>query len=164
MSETPREDEEPAVAEPAVEGSAVELPGDDAPPPPATTKVTSAPDMPPSPAAPTRANAPVIPPAAPTRANAPVIPPAASTRANAPVIPPAAPTRVNAPVTRPAASMPPAPATSTGEAVGSAFDGHAPEPAMNPLGDIAADRPEILVGAAFAAGVLAAMILRRLGS
>jgi len=150
MSETPREDEEPVAAdpEPAVEGVAVELPGEDTPPP-AATKVTSAPVMPPEPAAPTRANAPVIPPAAPTRANAPVIPPAAPTRANAPVIPP---------------PMPPAPATSTGEAVGSAFDGHSPEPPMNPLGDIASERPEILVGAAFAGGILIAMILRRLGS
>jgi len=138
MSETPREDPTPAEPEPAVEGVAVELPGEDTPPP-ATTKVTSAPVVPPPPAAPTRANAPIIPPAAPTRVNAPVIPPT-------PTMPP--------PVTT----------TATGEAVGSAFDGHAPEPPMNPLGDIASQRPEILVGAAFAGGILAAMILRRLGS
>jgi hypothetical protein len=117
MSETPREDAEPATEpEAAIEGVAVELPGDPAPAPPA--------------------------PAAP----APVAP--------APVAAPAAP----------AAPPPPPPMTATAEAVGSAFDGHAPEPPMNPLGDIAAERPEILVGAAFAGGILAAMILRRLGS
>jgi hypothetical protein len=117
MSETPREDAEPATEpETAIEGVAVELPGDPVPAPPA--------------------------PAAP----APVAP--------APVAAPAAP----------APPPPPPPMTATAEAVGSAFDGHAPEPPMNPLGDIAAERPEILVGAAFAGGILAAMILRRLGS
>lgn len=46
------------------------------------------------------------------------------------------------------------------------FDGHAAEPPSDPLEPIrvlAAERPEAVVGAAFAGGILAAMILRRLG-
>ena len=43
-------------------------------------------------------------------------------------------------------------------------DGHGPDPLMDPLKELAADRPEVLVGAAFAGGILAAMILRRLGN
>ena len=44
-------------------------------------------------------------------------------------------------------------------------DGHAPaDPLMDELRILAADRPEIVVGAAFAGGILAAMILRRLGN
>ena len=141
MTDTPREDAEPATAEqePAVDGVAVELPGESAPVPPVA----------PAPPAPPVAAAPPKPPVAP-------VAPAAAV----PVIPPA-PVKAPAPVTPP----PPAHVSpSTAEAVGSAFDGHAPEPPMNPLGDIAAERPEILVGAAFAGGILAAMILRRLGS
>jgi len=113
MSETPRENTEPAPAEPAIEGVAVELPGEVMPVAP----------VPMAPAPPLSAAAPVVPPPSPSPAASP-----------------------------------------TAEAVGSAFDGHAAEPPMNPLGDIAAERPEILVGAAFAGGILAAMILRRLGS
>jgi hypothetical protein len=47
------------------------------------------------------------------------------------------------------------------------YDGHAAEPPADPLQPVralAAERPEIVVGAAFAGGVLAAMILRRLGN
>jgi hypothetical protein len=47
------------------------------------------------------------------------------------------------------------------------FDGHAAEPPADPLEPIkvlAAERPELAVGAAFAGGILAAMILRRLGN
>jgi hypothetical protein len=47
------------------------------------------------------------------------------------------------------------------------FDGHAAEPPADPLAPVrtlAAERPEAVVGAAFAGGILAAMILRRLGN
>jgi hypothetical protein len=47
------------------------------------------------------------------------------------------------------------------------YDGHAAEPPADPLEPIralAAERPELAVGAAFAGGILAAMILRRLGN
>jgi hypothetical protein len=47
------------------------------------------------------------------------------------------------------------------------FDGHAHEPPADPLEPIRAladARPELVVGAAFAGGILAAMILRRLGN
>ena len=47
------------------------------------------------------------------------------------------------------------------------FDGHAAEPPADPLQpvrELAAERPELAVGAAFAGGILAAMILRRLGN
>jgi hypothetical protein len=47
------------------------------------------------------------------------------------------------------------------------FDGHSAEPPANPLQpvkELAAERPELVVGAAFAGGILAAMILRRLGN
>jgi hypothetical protein len=47
------------------------------------------------------------------------------------------------------------------------FDGHAAEPPADPLEPVkvlAAERPELVVGAAFAGGILAAMILRRLGN
>ncbi|MDX6676830.1 MAG: hypothetical protein QOE31_882 [Solirubrobacteraceae bacterium] len=44
-------------------------------------------------------------------------------------------------------------------------DGHAPaDPLMDEIRVLAAERPEIVVGAAFAGGILAAMILRRLGN
>jgi hypothetical protein len=45
-----------------------------------------------------------------------------------------------------------------------AFDGHAPDPPVHPIEVLAAERPELVVGAAFAGGILAAMILRRLGN
>jgi hypothetical protein len=47
------------------------------------------------------------------------------------------------------------------------FDGHAAEPSADPLEQVkvlAAERPELAVGAAFAGGIVAAMILRRLGN
>jgi hypothetical protein len=47
------------------------------------------------------------------------------------------------------------------------YDGHAAAPPADPLEPVralAVERPEIVVGAAFAGGVLAAMILRRLGN
>lgn len=81
--------------------------------------------------------------------------------------PPAVPLTIHEPSPR---QTPPAPASNPIVDVSAApsstpsFDGHAPEPAMSPVGEIAAERPELLVGAAFAAGILAAMILRRLGN
>lgn len=53
---------------------------------------------------------------------------------------------------------------ASGEAFGS---GHAAAPGPNwqePLIELADERPELVVAAAFAGGILAAMILRRLGS
>jgi hypothetical protein len=44
------------------------------------------------------------------------------------------------------------------------FDGHAPDPPRPSIEVLAAERPELVVGAAFAGGILAAMILRRLGN
>ena len=59
------------------------------------------------------------------------------------------------------------PVTSLGDS-GEAFaSGHAAAPGPNwqePLMELANERPELVVGAAFAGGVLAAMIIRRLGN
>lgn len=61
----------------------------------------------------------------------------------------------------------PAPVSSLADG-GEAFaSGHAAAPGpswQEPLMELANERPEIVVGAAFAGGVLAAMILRRLGN
>ena len=61
----------------------------------------------------------------------------------------------------------PAPVTSLGNS-GEAFaSGHAAAPGpswQEPVMELADERPELVVAAAFAGGVLAAMILRRLGS
>ncbi len=66
--------------------------------------------------------------------------------------------------------------TSLGESAAAYASGHAPAPspavASPPAGpswqqqgmDLASERPELVVGAAFAGGILAAMILRRLGN
>lgn len=60
-----------------------------------------------------------------------------------------------------------APVTSLGDS-GEAFaSGHAAAPGPNwqePLMELADERPELVVAAAFAGGILAAMILRRLGT
>lgn len=47
--------------------------------------------------------------------------------------------------------------------VGDGVTGQSDTAADDPLAALAAERPEVLVGAAFAGGVLAALILRRLG-
>ena len=75
---------------------------------------------------------------------------------------------------QPATPDPPAPAANPIVDVSGApgttapsFDGHAYEPPADPLEPIrvlADQRPELVVGAAFAGGILAAMILRRLGN
>ena len=75
---------------------------------------------------------------------------------------------------QPAMPDPPAPAANPIVDVSGApsttapsFDGHAYEPPADPLEPIRAladQRPELVVGAAFAGGILAAMILRRLGN
>ncbi len=74
----------------------------------------------------------------------------------------------------PALDDPPAPAANPIVDVSGApsttapsFDGHAPPPPADPLEPVrvlADQRPELVVGAAFAGGILAAMILRRLGN
>jgi hypothetical protein len=59
------------------------------------------------------------------------------------------------------------PAADDGPAIAqaaAAFDGHGQDPLLDPLKILAAERPELVVGAAFAGGILAAMILRRLGN
>lgn len=60
-----------------------------------------------------------------------------------------------------------APVTSLGESAEAFASGHAPAPGpswQEPVMDLAHERPELVVGAAFAGGVLAAMILRRLAN
>jgi hypothetical protein len=56
------------------------------------------------------------------------------------------------------------PLSSTAAAGAPVADGHGPDPLTDPLRELAAERPEVVVGAAFAGGILAAMILRRLGN
>lgn len=60
-----------------------------------------------------------------------------------------------------------APVTSLGESAEAFASGHAAAPGpswQEPVMDLAHERPELVVGAAFAGGVLAAMILRRLAN
>ncbi len=87
--------------------------------------------------------------------------------------PPAAETRVaeTAPAadTRVAAAAPPAPASPPSTADPIVLD-PAPDPALDTshaepsaIAMLSGQKPEVLVGAAFAGGLLAAMILRRLG-
>lgn len=45
-----------------------------------------------------------------------------------------------------------------------AFEGHADDPLIDEIKVLTSERPELIVGAAFAGGILAAMILRRLGN
>jgi hypothetical protein len=61
----------------------------------------------------------------------------------------------------------PAPVTSLGDSAEAYASGHAAAPGpswQEPVMQIANERPEFVVAAAFAGGVLAALILRRLGS
>jgi hypothetical protein len=61
----------------------------------------------------------------------------------------------------------PAPVTSLGDSAEAYASGHAAAPGpswQEPVLEIANERPELVVAAAFAGGVLAALILRRLGS
>jgi hypothetical protein len=131
------EDEIPGEPEPAVDGEAVELTDAAVPVVPPVPPAPPVPDPPPAPPAPA-VSAPPPPPRSPA-------PP-----------PPAPPP--------PAPHVKPLPPIGDVTSVPGAFDGHAPEPAVHPIGEIAGERPELLVGAAFAGGILAAMILRRLGS
>ncbi|HEY1539915.1 MAG TPA: hypothetical protein VGF63_10995 [Solirubrobacteraceae bacterium] len=88
--------------------------------------------------------------------------------APAPIAMPAAPAgaipAVPVVATAPPPPVQPLPPIGSASSIPGAFDGHAPEPSVNPIGEIAGERPEVLVGAAFAGGILAAMILRRLGN
>jgi hypothetical protein len=90
--------------------------------------------------------------------------------------PPPPPAPASAPMPFPAAEQPvsvvtpgpgPAPVSSLSDA-GEAFaSGHAASPGpswQEPIMEIANERPELVVAAAFAGGLLAAMILRRLGN
>jgi hypothetical protein len=61
----------------------------------------------------------------------------------------------------------PAAVTSLGDSAEAYASGHAAAPGpswQEPVLEIANERPELVVAAAFAGGVLAALILRRLGS
>jgi len=124
----------PAADEPPVDSDAVELP----PPPVAPQPIATTPPEPPAPPAPP---VPLTMPDPPDRSYGA----AASSRV----------------------AMPPPVAHDPAIAMGGATpaDGHAPaDPLMDEIRVLAAERPEIVVGAAFAGGILAAMILRRLGN
>lgn len=108
--------------EPVVDGEAVELPSEPAPPGPAFAR--------PVPLAMSEPSSPLV------AAAIPAMPP--------PVLP-----NVDG-------------AASGGGSPG--FDGHAPDPLRQSIEVLAAERPELVVGAAFVGGILAAMILRRLGN
>jgi len=87
----------------------------------------------------------------------------------APVAPvPPVPLTMTEPVARPAPSgpaMPPPVAHDPAIAMtGAVAPGHGADPLMDEIRVLAAERPEYVVGAAFAGGILAAMILRRLGN
>jgi len=129
------DDATPEEPEAAVDGEAVELPEA------VDTVVAPVPPAPP---------VPVAPPAPPAQ---PATVAGASPRPQRSPVPPP-----------PAPHVKPLPPIGDATSVPGAFDGHAPEPAVHPIGELAGERPELLVGAAFAGGILAAMILRRLGS
>ena len=88
----------------------------------------------------------------------------AATEPSVPVTVTHEPARPDAP---PPAANPIVDVSGAPGATAPSFDGHAAEPPADPLEPIkvlAAERPELAVGAAFAGGILAAMILRRLGN
>lgn len=121
-------------AEPAVEGDAVELP-------------------------PVEPAAPIYEPSVPSPAER-------SAGAHDPIGFPAGeqPVTVAEAASRPGAGAPVAALGDSGEAFAS---GHAPAPApswQEPVKALADERPELVVAAAFAGGIVAAMILRRLGN
>jgi hypothetical protein len=148
------EEEIPGEPEPAVDGEAVELTDAAVPVVPPVPPAPPVPDPPPAPAV----SAP--PPAPPAVSASPPAPPAPAV--SAPPRPPRSP--APPPPPPPAPHVKPLPPIGDVTSVPGAFDGHAPEPAVHPIGEIAGERPELIVGAAFAGGILAAMILRRLGS
>jgi hypothetical protein len=155
MNETRRYDAPPPEPdrEPAVDGEAVELP----PPAPQPGAAEPPPVLP----EPAPATAPI---AMPDAAPAPA--PAMPAFASAAPPPPPAPVQAQTTVTAsppPAAPLPPVLPPATGMPVG---DGHAPasDPSVDRIKALATERPELVVGAAFAGGILAAMILRSLGN
>lgn len=80
---------------------------------------------------------------------------------------PPAPAAIPVPPDPPPPAASPIVDVSAAPATAPSFDGHAAGPASDPLEPVralVAERPEVAVGAAFAGGVLAAMILRRLGN
>jgi hypothetical protein len=134
--------------EPAEESATVDMPGVDdgeaAVEPAVEGVAVELPDEAPAPS--------VAPPPAPSQTPEP--PPAMPVTIHAPP----SPSRAPAPSSNPIVDVSAAPSSTP------SYDGHAAEPPMNPVGEIAATRPELLVGAAFVGGILAAMILRRLGN
>ena len=84
-----------------------------------------------------------------------------------PIYEPAVPASQPVSVAGSASRAGPAPVASLADS-GEAFaSGHAAAPGpswQEPLIELANERPEVVVGAAFAGGILAAMILRRLGN
>ncbi|MEJ7825215.1 MAG: hypothetical protein WKF48_07275 [Solirubrobacteraceae bacterium] len=131
--------------EPAEESARVDMPAVDDGEPAVEGVAVELPDEAPAPA--------VEPPPAPSQTPEP--PPVMPVTIHAPPTPPS---RAPAPSSNPIVDVSAAPSSTP------SYDGHAAEPPMNPVGEIAATRPELLVGAAFAGGILAAMILRRLGN
>ncbi|HTN23611.1 MAG TPA: hypothetical protein VL120_06455 [Solirubrobacteraceae bacterium] len=181
-----------AADEPAVDGEAVELPLTDVPPEESAEPAAVAPEPEPAPVAaapepapepePEPAPEPVRPPSFGATRVSPIPPPRAPGEPLpppgarwAPTPPPPAPP-APPPMPFPVAEEPvlvytsgsdsPAvtPLAATGEAYAS---GHAPGTSPSwpePVLQLANERPEVLVGAAFAGGLLFAMILRRLGN
>ncbi len=162
--------------EPAVDGEAVELPVTEVPaeaepavvaPEPVMAEPEPEPEPVPAPASDTTRVSPIPPPRAPGE---PLAPPGARWAPSPP--PPPAPPPMPFPVAEEpvlvftSGSDSPAvtPLAETGEAYAS---GHAPGTSPSwpePVVQLASERPEVLVGAAFAGGLLFAMILRRLGN
>lgn len=140
-----------AADEPVVEGEAVELPRDER----AEAASGFAPLTPPPPVAPE----PMMP--APAPAPAAEQPPGAPRSMPFPVAD--QPVAVVTPESGPA----PPPVTSLGETAEAYASGHAAAPGpswQEPVMELANERPELVVAAAFAGGALAAMILKRLAS
>ena len=172
--------------EPAVDGVAVELPMTEVPaeePEPEPEPVMAEPEPEPAPEPePEPEPEPVRPPSFGTTRVSPIPPPRAPGAPLPPPgaawapVPPAPPPPAPPPMPFPVAEEPvlvftsgsdgPAvtPLAETGEAYAS---GHAPGTSPSwpePVLQLANERPEVLVGAAFAGGLLFAMILRRLGN
>jgi|GEM_PF-4032812 len=111
-------------------------------------------------------------PAPPARALGVPLPPSGARWAPSPPPAPPAPSPMPFPVAEEpvlvytSAPDPPAvtPLAETGEAFATGHDASAPSWPPEQVTALAAERPEVLVGAAFAGGLVLAMILKRLGS
>jgi hypothetical protein len=91
----------------------------------------------------------------------PPVPPVATSIPEPPPTPRPVPPRA-APAEAPHVAPPVGGAAAAGSAAG--FAATAADPLREELRVLSAERPEIVVGAAFAGGIVAAMILRRLGN